>query len=70
MKRCYSCKLVLPLFLFSRSTRAILKTDFKRLRVCRICNFIKSKNKVVRCIDRKYVLVNLTIRQRINELFK
>lgn len=70
MKRCNQCKRKYPLFMFGKSTRAFLYTDFKRLRSCRICTFIASKNKVIRLIYGKFQLVQLTFKQRIKELFK
>ena len=70
MKRCNQCKRKYPLFMFGKSTRAFLYTDFKRLRSCRICTFIESKYPVTRLINGKFKIVHLTLKQRIKELFK
>jgi len=70
MKRCNQCKRKYPLIMFGKSTRAFLYTDYKRLRSCRICTFIESKNPVMRIIDGKFKKVQLTFKERIKELFK
>lgn len=44
-----------------------LTTDKGRVRNCRICVFRESKNTVVRNINSKFTLVNLTLTQRIKE---
>ena len=70
MKKCTNCNRKYPLFMFGKSNRAALYYDFKRLRSCRICTFIKSRYPVMRIVEGKFNRVELTLKQRIVELFK
>lgn len=56
--------------MFSKSDRAKLYYDFKRLRACRVCTFIESKNPVIRIVEGKYKAVQLTIKERVKEFLK
>lgn len=70
MKKCHSCGLTLPLFMFTTAKRFTIPTDKGKNRVCRICNFKKSKYPVVRWLDNKFKVVQLTFKERIKEFFK
>ncbi len=70
MKRCYRCKLQLPLFMFGKSKRANLSYDKKHLRTCRVCTFRMASEPVVRFKEGKYHVVQLTMIERLKELLK
>ncbi len=68
MKRCYTCRINWPLFMFKKNKMKFkLVTDKGRVRNCRICVFKEAKNTVVRHRNGKFELVNLTLIQRIKE---
>lgn len=56
--------------MFTKAVRFTIPTDMGRNRVCRICTFKNSKGMVVRWIDGKFRIVELTLKQRIKEIFK
>jgi hypothetical protein len=41
-----------------------------RMCVCRVCSFKQSKHKVVRHINGKFVIVQLSLTERLKEFFR
>lgn len=70
MKRCNRCRWTLPLWMYSKAVRFTIPTDKGRNRLCRVCTFNTSKGRIVRWIDGKFRIVELTLLQRIKEMFK
>jgi hypothetical protein len=70
MKRCYRCKLQLPLFMFGKAKRANLSYDQRHLRTCKVCTFLMTYEPVVRFKEGKYHVVQLTMIERLKELLK
>lgn len=69
MRKCYNCKINYPLFMFQHSPTPV-KWCQNKAYVCKICNFFDSKNRVCRKIDGKFVVVQLSLKERIIELWK
>ena len=69
--RCHKCKRDFPLFMFAR-TRMKYKVAFWRgkICVCRICSFKESEHRVVRHINGKFIIVKLSLTERLKEFFK
>ena len=71
-KRCYTCNRWYPLFMFKKDSRKFqLPIALGTVRNCRVCVWKDSSNgnKVVRWQDGKFNLVQLTLKQRLKELF-
>ena len=57
--------------MFSKSPTPPIKFAEGRSYVCKICNFYISKERVCRKTkDGKFVVIQLTLKERIQELFK
>jgi len=69
VRDCYNCKLKLPLFLFG-SSKSPVKWCCNKAYVCKVCNFILAKDRVVRRQDGKFVVIKLSLKERIQELWK
>ena len=69
--RCHSCRRNLPLFMFGK-TRMNYRVAFwkGRMCVCRICSFKQSEHKVVRHINGKFIIVQLSLIERLKEFFR
>ena len=56
--------------MFQKQTGFSVPTCLGRVYVCKICNFKKSKHRVVRQLSNgKFVVVQLTLKERIKELW-
>ena len=64
MRTCYNCKVKLPLFLFGDS-KSPVKWCQNKAYVCKICNFIIAKDRVVRKQEGKFVVIKLSLKERI-----
>lgn len=71
MKKCFSCKLNKPLFLFRRAKGYMREAEQGRLICCRRCRLKKALNgSVVVRNNGKFEVVELTKFQAIKEYFK
>lgn len=69
--RCHKCRRNLPLFLFAKDNMKYKVAFWKgRMCVCRVCSFKQSKHKVVRHINGKFVIVQLSLIERLKEFFR
>lgn len=70
-KHCTDCARWYPLFMFKTDTRKFqLKIALGKVRVCRICTFVKSgKGSVTRWNGKDFQNVTLTFKERIKEFF-
>jgi hypothetical protein len=56
--------------MFRKQTGFSVPTCLGRVYVCKICNFKKSKHRVVRQLSNgKFVVIQLTLKERIKELW-
>ena len=70
-KRCYGCNRWFPLFMFKKDRRKFqLKIALGRVRNCKICCWKDSREVVVRWQNNKFTLTQLTLKQRLKELFQ
>jgi hypothetical protein len=70
-KPCFNCNHKLPLFMFSKSNTPPIKFSQGRSYVCKICTFYIARDRVCRKLDNgKFVVVQLTLKERIKELWK
>ena len=70
MRKCYNCKCNYPLFMFQHSPSPV-KWCQNKAYVCKICEFFITKNRVCRKTkDGKFVVIQLSLKERIQELWK
>jgi hypothetical protein len=70
-KNCMKCNIWFPLFMFKKDSRKFkLPTALGRVRNCKLCNWKDSKNTVVRWRDGQFILIKLTLKERLKELIK
>ena len=70
-KRCMECRRWFPLFMYKKDSRKFqLANALGRVRNCKICCWKDSRDIVVRWRDNKFILVKLTLKERLKELFK
>jgi hypothetical protein len=57
--------------MFKKDSRKFkLPTALGRVRNCKLCNWKDSKNTVVRWRDGQFILIKLTLKERLKELIK
>ena len=65
------CSRWFPLFMFKKDSRKFqLPTALGRVRNCKLCNWKDSRDTVVRWRDNKFILIKLTLKERLRELIK
>lgn len=72
MKKCFGCKLNLPLLFYRKSTSTYQRpSDKGRLIECRLCRLKRTlKGSVIIKENNKFKVVNLTKFEAIKEFFK
>lgn len=68
-KHCMKCDRWFPLFMFKKDSRKFkLPTALGRVRNCKLCCWKDSKDTVVRWRDGQFILIKLTLKERLKEL--
>jgi len=69
--RCHNCRTNWPLFMFRKDNMKYKIAAWKgKICTCRICSFKISKEPVVRYRNKKFIIVQLSLIERLKEFFR